>query len=567
MNTSYFAPRPAPARVPEHLADARAEPGKVLSKPLWQLLNVTAKSVHEVMLGKSATAVLLGLDPSFKPGVQALLFLTLRKWGLAKALRAHFVPKKPAPPMDHLLCTCLALMSEEEGMPYEPHTLVNQAVQAAKANVNTAGQSAMLNAVLRRFLRERAQALEAVSAQPEAQYNHPLWWIKLLQKDHPKDWAHILDVAQTPAVMSLRVNESVQTRAAYAEALAQRGLVARTVRAEAAEGNEINEVAEVTGLMKPQPQPEHVGSSPGLSPSTCSSALVLERPVGVHLLPDFELGAVSVQDAAAQRAAPLLLGAYDEARLAKLLAQESQAHGPQGPQGQPPTFAILDACAAPGGKTAHLLELLSVKNQGEPLALRGNKDWRVEVHAVEIDDKRAQKVVESLDRARLQARVWVGDASSSSSSQASSTNNATATAHWRLLSGPSAKAPPQRYQAILLDAPCSASGIVRRHPDIRWLRRAEDIPRLFETQSQLLKQLWSQLVVGGVLLYCTCSVFKDEGERQINSFLKHNSDAFKLPSPGHLIPQKTVNEPTLLDNQASDQDGFYYALLQKNASE
>jgi 16S rRNA (cytosine967-C5)-methyltransferase len=178
----------------------------------------------------------------------------------------------------------------------------------------------------------------------------------------------------------------------------------------------------------------------------------------------------------------------------------------------------------------------------------------VEVHAVEVDEKRAQKVVESLDRGRLQARIWVGDASQSE--------------HWRLLSGPSdkdkSKTPPAKYHAILLDAPCSASGIVRRHPDIRWLRRAEDISRLFETQAKLLNHLWSQLHEDGVLLYCTCSVFKDEGERQINSFLKHNSDAIKLPSPGHLIPQKTANDATLLDNQASDQDGFYYALLQKN---
>ena len=175
---------------------------------------------------------------------------------------------------------------------------------------------------------------------------------------------------------------------------------------------------------------------------------------------------------------------------------------------------------------------------------------------MELDEKRAQKVVESLDRGRLQARIWVGDASQGEP--------------WRLLSGSfdkdQAKTPPAKYHAILLDAPCSASGIVRRHPDIRWLRRPEDISRLFETQSKLLKHLWSQLVEDGVLLYCTCSVFKDEGERQINSFLKHNSDAMKLPSPGHLIPQKTANDATLLDNQASDQDGFYYALLQKNAS-
>jgi len=529
LNTSYFAPRPPLAED----APNGSERSKVLAKPLWQLLNVTAKSVQEVMLGKSATAVLLGLDPSFKPGVQSLLFLTLRQWGLAKALRAFLVPKKPTPPIDHLLCTALALMCEEEGMPYEPHTLVNQAVQAAKANVKTAGQSAMLNAVLRRFLRERAEVLAAVQDQPEAKYNHPLWWIKLLQKDHPHDWAHILEVAQTPAVMSLRVNEAIQGRAQYQEALAQKGLKAKVM------------------VLEGEPMP---------------SALVLEHPVGVHLLPDFDIGAVSVQDANAQRAAPLLLGAFDEERLKRLIARELDKQSPvtelsiESSKNNPhekSRFLILDACAAPGGKTAHLLELLSSKNTGNthaPLPLRDNTLWRVEVHAVEVDEKRAQKVVESLDRGRLQARIWVGDASQSE--------------HWRLLSGPSdkdkSKTPPAKYHAILLDAPCSASGIVRRHPDIRWLRRAEDISRLFETQAKLLKHLWSQLHEDGVLLYCTCSVFKDEGERQINSFLKHNSDAIKLPSPGHLIPQKTANDATLLDNQASDQDGFYYALLQKN---
>ncbi len=495
----------------------------MLSKPLWQLLNLTAKSVHEVMLGRSATAVLLGLDLSFKPGVQSLLFLSLRQWGLAKAIRASLVAKKPTPQIDHLLCVCLALMCDENDLPYEPHTLVNQAVQAAKANVNTAGQSAMLNAVLRRFLRERQEILDAVSEQAEAKYKHPLWWIKRLQIDHPNDWAHILEVAQTPAVMTLRVNEAQQTRDAYALELASVGLQAKPMG---------------------------------------DSALVLDQPVGVQRLPGFEAGAVSVQDANAQRAAPLLLEAFDELRLARLLAlqgQASQAGGPEGPKPMAsespkalPLFSILDACAAPGGKTAHLLELLSPKHKGRPLALRASKDWQVEVHAVELEPKRAQKVVESLDRGRLQARVWVGDAAKSEA--------------WTQLSGAAGLAPPMSYQAILLDAPCSASGIVRRHPDIRWLRRADDIARLFEVQSRLLKHLWAQLAPAGVLLYCTCSVFKDEGERQINSFLKHNSDASKLPSPGHLIPQKTANDPTLLDNQASDQDGFYYALLQKSPS-
>jgi 16S rRNA (cytosine967-C5)-methyltransferase len=233
-------------------------------------------------------------------------------------------------------------------------------------------------------------------------------------------------------------------------------------------------------------------------------ALALEQPCPVQRLPGFDAGDVSVQDAAAQRAARLLVG-----------------------PGLPPGARVLDACAAPGGKTAHLLELAEL-----------------EVLALDSDATRLARVTESLTRLGLSAQTVVADA--------------TQPATWW---------DGRPFDAILLDAPCSASGVVRRHPDVRWLRRASDIPALAGTQARLLDSLWPLLTPGGRMLYCTCSVFRAEGQDQIDAFLQRQGDATlatQPPSPGHLLP--------LPDNQANDPahafsaaaDGFFYALIQKN---
>ena len=122
------------------------------------------------------------------------------------------------------------------------------------------------------------------------------------------------------------------------------------------------------------------------------------------------------------------------------------------------------------------------------------------------------------------------------------------------------------FDAILLDAPCTASGIVRRHPDVRWLRRETDINQLGRLQKELLQAMWLLLKPGGILLYCTCSLFKAEGDGQTQTFLANNKDASLLPSPGHLMPQNGANTGVLTDNQPGDHDGFFYALLQKQAA-
>jgi 16S rRNA (cytosine967-C5)-methyltransferase len=187
---------------------------------------------------------------------------------------------------------------------------------------------------------------------------------------------------------------------------------------------------------------------------------------------------------------------------------------------------VLDACAAPGGKTAHLLEI-------------GQSD----VTAIEVDATRTLRIRQNLERLGFRADVLVADAAK-----------------------PETWWDGQQFDAVLLDAPCSASGIVRRHPDVRWLRRESDIAALAQTQSRLLKALWPLVRPGGRLLYCTCSVFKAEGADQVQTFLVHNTDAFLLPSPGHLMPRFSANPEGLPDNSPDDHDGFFLALLEKRAA-
>ncbi len=194
--------------------------------------------------------------------------------------------------------------------------------------------------------------------------------------------------------------------------------------------------------------------------------------------------------------------------------------------GLPPGAQVLDACAAPGGKTAHLLELADV-----------------DLLAIDSDPARLQRVADTLRRLSLQARTAAADA-------------ATPAAWWD----------GRPFDAILLDAPCTASGIVRRHPDVRWLRRPGDIPALAKTQARLLEALWPTLKPGGRLLYCTCSVFKAEGQDQIDAFLQRRSDASLAkhpPSPGHLLPLPDNGDEARSPAIGASPDGFYYALLKK----
>ncbi|MCX7902822.1 MAG: 16S rRNA (cytosine(967)-C(5))-methyltransferase RsmB, partial [Burkholderiaceae bacterium] len=306
-----------------------------------------------------------------------------------------------------------------QGTAYAAHTVVDQAVQALP-RLRAPALRGFVNACLRRFLREHDALLARAQATPEGRWNHPDWWVQRLQQDYPDQWAAVLAADDRPAPMVLRVNRRQTSREAYRARLAALGWAADPIGAD---------------------------------------GLVLADPVPVERLPGWGEGAVSVQDGAAQLAAPLLLG-----------------------DGLPAGARVLDACAAPGGKTAHLLECADL-----------------DLWALDADGARAERIRDTLGRLRLpaagQVRVLAADAGTP--------------ADWW---------DGRPFDAILLDAPCSASGIERRHPDVRWLRRPGDIDRLAAEQRRLLAALWPLLAPGGRLLYATCSVFRAEGADVVADF-------------------------------------------------
>lgn len=342
------------------------------------------------------------------------------------------------------------------------HAAIGTAVELARA-LGKPWATGLVNGVLRALQRELARADSAlhrrIEGAPAIRFAQPEWFVRALQKAWPERWPAILEALQARAPMTLRVNLRRIDRLAYLRRLAEADLA--------------GEALEVV--------PE---------------AVVLGEPVAVDRLPGFREGLVSVQDAGAQLAARLL-----EVR---------------------PGQRILDACAAPGGKTGHILELAD----------------DLDVTAMDVDPARLARVRENLERLGLTARLLAGDA-------------AEPPAAW--LARP--------FDRILVDAPCSATGVVRRHPDIRLLRRSEDIARLAERQTAILEALWPCLRPGGRLLYATCSLMPEENEGQVTAFLARHGDAGLIRLPGDWGHPRPAGRQTLPGEHTMD--GFYYALVEK----
>jgi 16S rRNA (cytosine967-C5)-methyltransferase len=441
--------------------------------PLWRQLQSTAYVLQAVRAGESGTSALKQVETNLRPGVQALSFHTWRWLGTAEMIKSYLAKRAPPPEADALLCVALAILCGESAtLRYEPFTLVDQAVEAAKRDPYTSASSSFINACLRRYLREIEALNQKAITHPVAQWNHPQWWIKRLKIDHPNAWQDILRSNNMHAPLSLRVNARKSGVAEY---------LINYLAANNIASSEIKQIGKF--------------------------GVILKKAVPIQEVLGFADGTVSVQDAAAQLAAPLLLqGMSSNSKL-----------------------RVLDACAAPGGKTAHLLEFADC-----------------EVTALDIDATRCDLIHQNLQRVGLTAKVVVADAAQHDT--------------WF------DRQKDVLFDAILLDAPCTASGIVRRHPDIRWLRRETDIKQLAEIQRNLLTTLWTLVKPGGRLLYCTCSVFKAEGQDQVELFISNNKNALLLPSPGHLIPKNSTKTGVVADNDLTNHDGFFYALFEKQSA-
>ncbi|MGF6776132.1 16S rRNA (cytosine(967)-C(5))-methyltransferase RsmB [Paraburkholderia sp. GAS334] len=438
-------------------------------------LDCAAQAVGAVRLGAALPAALQSVFVSAPEGaaaaargaVQDIAYRTMRRLATAEALITQLVRKAPPPHVGHVLACALALLiDQEESAAYTPFTVVDQAVNAIGARREFAFAKGLVNAVLRRFLREREGLLATVQTDDVAHWNYPQWWIDAVRNAWPDNWQAILASGKEQGPLTLRVNARRSTVADYLKVLGE----------------------------------HHIAAS-----QAGEHAVRLDTPMPVDRIPGFDEGVVSVQDAGAQ-----------------LAAQNIDLQ---------PGMRVLDACAAPGGKTGHLLELADI-----------------ELIALESDASRARRIGENLQRLNLEAEVRIGDAGD-----------------------PTKWHDGQPFDRILADVPCSASGIVRRHPDIRWLRRASDIPALVAEQRRILDALWPLVKPGGELLYVTCSIFPEEGELQAQWFGGIHQDAVRLDAPGQLLP-KVARAPAdgsgvpragQDTDSNSDHDGFFYARFQK----
>ena len=377
---------------------------------------------------------------------------TLRRYGRVQAIVRELSHRGNADAQLQALLWC-ALYALESGR-YASYTVVDQAVRACGL-LEKWNAKGFVNALLRAALRERASLETRIAADAEAHHQHPAWWIEQVRRAYPDAWQATLAAGNSHPPMCLRVNRRRTSVEAYHARLAEAGIAARPLGAQ---------------------------------------ALLLERPVAVGGLAGFESGDVSVQDAGAQRAA-LCLDLRDGQR-------------------------VLDACAAPGGKSAHILETAAV-----------------ELTALDSDAARIPRLVRNLERLSLRAQARHADC--------------TQTAAW--WNG-------EPFDRILADVPCSASGIARRHPDIKWLRRETDIAQFAREQGRLLDALWQTLAGGGKLLYSTCSVFHEENREQVAQFLERHPDATRVTLPA-VDSEEQLPAGQLLPDQRHD--GFFYALLQK----
>ncbi len=447
---------PATFRVrslPEHHSSAGVAARVAAARALYQI------RYQGQSLTRSLPRYQTALTPADQALMQEMVYGALRLLPRLEALARRLL-KRPLKQADRDLESLILIgLYQLLAMNTPTHAAVSVTVEASRA-LGKPAMAALVNALLRRFLRERDDLLAEVEQEPEARWLFPDWLLASLRHDWPTDWDAIIDASNARAPMALRVNGTRISPSDYAARLASAGIAANQI--------------------------------PGTH-----SGLLLDQPRPTRDLPGFAEGLVSIQDSGAQLAAKLLDAA--------------------------PGQRVLDACAAPGGKTAAILE-----QAGNALNLI----------AIDSDDSRLTTVCATLERLGLSAEVLPGDATSPAGD-------------WSDL----------LFDRILLDVPCSATGVIRRHPDIKWLRRASDITTLVAIQAQMLDAIWPRLAPGGRLLYATCSLLAAENESQIAVFLSRQPQAREM-SLATDWGQARQHGRQLLPTQGGH-DGFYYALIER----
>ncbi|PYF80442.1 16S rRNA m(5)C-967 methyltransferase [Marinomonas alcarazii] len=400
------------------------------------------------------------------PLLKELCFGVCRQYPKLNSIALHLLAHPFEEKDTDLYATLLLGLYQLSYMNTPDHAAVNETVEACRL-LKKDWATKLMNAVLRRFQREADDIIASLESTPSVEYNQPKWLLKRYIKHWPEQFEAIVDASNTHPPMCIRINESQVSRETYQEQLNELG----------------------------------IKSYPG---DFSTSALYLKNAVRVGELPSFEEGFVSVQDEAAQLSAHIL--------------------NPK------PGEKILDACAAPGGKTGHLLE-------------KGNG---IDLTAVELEPWRMEKIESNIERLGFNANLICADAGATDS-------------WWD----------GEQFDKVLLDVPCSATGVIRRNPDIKINRKPADIDQLVLIQREILSKVWGTLKSGGYLLYATCSLMPEENERQIQHFLEHQTDA-KEVAMNTLAPEFAlewgipVSHGRQLFPTIEGHDGFYYCLLKKS---
>lgn len=488
------------------------------------------RTLLAIQNGQSLSSVLDPLLNSLHEGdkgfAHALLLTTLRQWFALDRLLDSLADN----PIDEIEVRTTIQVGLVQLLYLEvaDHAAIHETVEAVK-EIEFAHASGLTNAILRKVAKNPSKFRKKC----DKKHSLPNWLAYQLKQDWSEQYDELTQGLRQPAPMFLRVNAVAASTDKYQQLLAQADIE--------------TELVELVSELKLSEFDGSVNADAGIT-SINNQVLRLEQSMAVSGLPEFADGAVSIQDLYAQLAAPLIHQA-----LINKLSVDSDADDLQ----------ILDACAAPGGKLAHWLELLNTQNETplfhvkqadnrKNVESKSSHDLPIKLTAIDNEAPRITRIYENLERLNLKQTEQVNldivcaDATRWQGTNKQKDNNAAV------------------FDAILLDAPCTATGVIRRHPDISILRNEEDVEQTARLQSEILDNLWPQLKVGGYLLYITCSILKQENVEQMQAFVNHHTDANVIEFTENCnwgIAQEIGRQCLPIDSASGD--GFYYALLRK----